>query len=121
MRKNIVAGNWKMNKNLQEGIALAKELNEALAADKPNCDVIICTPFIHLASVTPIVDKAVIGVGAENCADKVSELTQVKFLQKWLLQLVQNTLSGVTQNVVLTTTKQWKSWKKKLNWLWLTT
>ena len=29
MRKNIVAGNWKMNKNLQEGIALAKELNEA--------------------------------------------------------------------------------------------
>ena len=61
-----------MNKNLQEGIALAKELNEALAADKPNCDVVICTPFIHLASVTPIVDSAVIGVGAENCADKVS-------------------------------------------------
>lgn len=55
--KNIVAGNWKMNKNLQEGIALAKELNEVLTADKPNCDVIICTPFIHLASVTPIVDK----------------------------------------------------------------
>ena len=53
MRKNIVAGNWKMNMNLQEGIALAKELNEALTADKPNCDVVICTPFIHLASVTP--------------------------------------------------------------------
>ena len=72
MRKNIVAGNWKMNKNLQEGIALAKELNEALVADKPNCDVVICTPFIHLASVTPIVDESIIGVGAENCADKVS-------------------------------------------------
>ena len=72
MRKNIVAGNWKMNKTLQEGIELATELNTILAADKPACDVIICTPFIHLASVTPIVDKAVIGVGAENCADKVS-------------------------------------------------
>ena len=48
MRKNIVAGNWKMNKTLQEGIALAKELNEVLANEKPNCDVIICTPFIHL-------------------------------------------------------------------------
>ena len=72
MRKNIVAGNWKMNKTLQEGIALAKELNEALANEKPNCDVIICTPFIHLASVTPLVDAAKIGVGAENCADKVS-------------------------------------------------
>ena len=72
MRKNIVAGNWKMNKTLQEGIALAKELNEVLANEKPNCDVIICTPFIHLASVTPLVDPAKIGVGAENCADKES-------------------------------------------------
>ncbi len=72
MRKKIVAGNWKMNKNLQEGIALAKELNEVLTADKPNCGVIICTPFIHLASVTPVVDETIIGVGAENCADKVS-------------------------------------------------
>lgn len=61
-----------MNKNLQDGIALAKELNEVLTADKPNCGVIICTPFIHLASVTPIVDKTIIGVGAENCADKES-------------------------------------------------
>jgi triosephosphate isomerase len=50
----------------------AKELNEALANEKPNCDVIICTPFIHLASVTPLVDAAKIGVGAENCADKES-------------------------------------------------
>ena len=33
-----------MNKTLQEGIALAKELNEALANEKPNCDVVICTP-----------------------------------------------------------------------------
>ena len=61
-----------MNKTLQEGIALAKELNEMLANEKPNCDVIICTPFIHLASVTPLVDPAKIGVGAENCADKES-------------------------------------------------
>ena len=72
MRKNIVAGNCKMNKTLQEGIALAKELNEVLANERPNCDVIICTPFIHLASVTPLVDSAKIGVGAENCADKES-------------------------------------------------
>ena len=72
MRKNIVAGNWKMNKTLQEGIELAKELNEVLTAEKPNCGVVICTPFIHLASVVPAVDPAIIGVGAENCADKVS-------------------------------------------------
>ncbi len=72
MRKKIVAGNWKMNKNLQEGVALATELNETLKADKPNCDVIICTPFIHLATVSGIIDHKVIGLGAENCADKAS-------------------------------------------------
>ena len=44
MRKNIVAGNWKMNKNLQEGIALAKELNE-----------------VHLYSVHPL------GFGDSDC------------------------------------------------------
>jgi triosephosphate isomerase len=69
MRKKIVAGNWKMNKNLQEGIALAQELNSALSA-KPNCDVVICTPFIHLAKVSEIINHNIIGLGAENCADK---------------------------------------------------
>ena len=64
MRKKIVAGNWKMNKNLQEGVALAKELTEVVK--NPNCGVIICTPFIHLASVADI------ELGAENCADKAS-------------------------------------------------
>ena len=70
MRKKIVAGNWKMNLNLQEGVALANELKDALAAEKPNCDVIICTPFIHLATVAGITEGTVIGLGAENCADK---------------------------------------------------
>ena len=70
MRKKIVAGNWKMNMNLQDGVALAKEINEALVAEKPNCDVIICTPFIHLASVANVLDQNVVGLGAENCADK---------------------------------------------------
>ena len=70
MRKKIVAGNWKMNMNLQDGIALAKELNETLKADKPNCGVVICTPFIHLASIAEFLDQDIIGLGAENCADK---------------------------------------------------
>ena len=35
-----------MNKTLQEGIELAKELNEALKNEQPKCDVIICTPSV---------------------------------------------------------------------------
>ena len=70
MRKKIVAGNWKMNETLQEGVQLAKEITEQLQADKPQCEVVICTPFIHLASVAEVLDKEIVALGAENCADQ---------------------------------------------------
>ena len=70
MRKNIVAGNWKMNTTLQEGVALANEIKEALNGVETKCDVVIATPFTHLVSVVAAVEGTSIGVGAENCADK---------------------------------------------------
>jgi triosephosphate isomerase len=72
MRKKIVAGNWKMNTTLQEGLALAKGLDAALAGKKVNCDVVICTPYISIASICAAIDTQKIGVGAENCADHTS-------------------------------------------------
>ncbi|MDR1526713.1 MAG: triose-phosphate isomerase [Dysgonamonadaceae bacterium] len=72
MRKNIVAGNWKMNKTLQEGVDLAKELQTALNGKKVNCDVIVCTPFIHLTAVNALLDPTIVKLGAQNCADKGS-------------------------------------------------
>jgi len=70
MRKNIVAGNWKMNNTLQEGLDLAKALQQTLAGRKVNCEVVICTPFIHLTSIAK--EITTIGLGAQNCADKAS-------------------------------------------------
>ena len=72
MRKNIVAGNWKMNTTVAEGVALAKEVNSAVAAAKPNCDVIVCVPFTPLVPVAEAIDTAILGLGAENCADHAS-------------------------------------------------
>jgi triosephosphate isomerase len=72
MRKNIVAGNWKMNKTLQEGVALATEIANALKNKPLSCEVILGTPFIHLAAVASIVDQTGIHVAAQNCADKAS-------------------------------------------------
>ncbi len=71
MRKNIVAGNWKMNTTLQEGVKLAEEVNAALDAVEPKCDVVICVPFTHLASVNGVITNTKkLGLGAENCADQ---------------------------------------------------
>ncbi|MCM1092952.1 MAG: triose-phosphate isomerase [Bacteroides sp.] len=72
MRKKIVAGNWKMNTTLQEGVALAKDVNEALKDATPKCDVIIAVPFTHLASINAVIDQNKLGLGAENCADHKS-------------------------------------------------
>ncbi len=73
MRKNIVAGNWKMNTTLPEGIKLAEEVDNALKGFEPNCEVIICVPFTHLASINAIItNPKKLGLGAENCADHKS-------------------------------------------------
>ena len=48
MRKKIVAGNWKMNTTLQEGLQLAEDVNVAVSNYDAKCDVIICVPFTHL-------------------------------------------------------------------------
>lgn len=70
MRKNVVAGNWKMNKNLQEGVALASELKGLLNGVKVKCDVVIAPPLTHVASVVDAVKGSIVGVAAQNCADK---------------------------------------------------
>ena len=72
MRTKMVAGNWKMNKTLQEGVALAAELKENLKNNEPKCAVVIATPFIHLASVAQVIEGSPIRLAAENCADKAS-------------------------------------------------
>jgi len=72
MRKNIVAGNWKMNTTLAEGVKLAEEVNAALKGAEAKCDVIVCAPFTHLASIAAVIDNKKLGLGAENCADHKS-------------------------------------------------
>jgi triosephosphate isomerase len=69
MRKKVVAGNWKCNTTLQEGIELAKAVNE-LVAEKGAKDVVVVlgTPFTHLTSVINAVDNSRIGVASQNCA-----------------------------------------------------
>ncbi len=72
MRQKIVAGNWKMNTLVPEGVTLAKEVvaksNEIPATVK----LIIAPPFVHLAPVAEVVKGSPVGLSAQNCADKTS-------------------------------------------------
>jgi len=70
MRKKIVAGNWKMNTTLQEGIELAKAVNSMV--NENDVTVVLCTPFIHLTEVKKVISKKNVFLGAQNCADQKS-------------------------------------------------
>ena len=73
MRKNIVAGNWKMNTTLQEGLQLAEEVNKLVKNNSIGEVKIILSPsFIHLSEVSKIVDKNKIDIAAQNCASEVN-------------------------------------------------
>ncbi len=70
MRKKIVAGNWKMNTTLSDGIELAKCVNSKVNGTQVT--VVLCTPFIHLSEVSKVISKPALFLGAQNCADKES-------------------------------------------------
>lgn len=70
MRKNIVAGNWKMNTSLPEGIQLAKDVRSSIEGKNLNCEVILGVPFTHLSEVAKAVAGSPIKVAAENCASE---------------------------------------------------
>ena len=69
MRQKIVAGNWKCNTNLQEGIELAKAVDTIVASEGADDVVVVLgTPFTHITKVVETVNTDRIGVAAQNCA-----------------------------------------------------
>ena len=72
MRKKIVAGNWKMNKSVQEGIDLIQEFKK-LIKNRPVKDVniVIAPSFTHLTEFSKILQGDV-SLGAQNCAAEES-------------------------------------------------
>ncbi len=65
LRRAVIAGNWKMNKNRAEARALITEMIP-LVKDA-DCDVVICTPYTDLETALSLTEGTNIKVGAENC------------------------------------------------------
>ncbi len=70
MRKKIVAGNWKMNTTVAEGVALAKELVAGMGQVPADVNLVIAPPFVHLTSVGEVIKDSKIALSAQNCANK---------------------------------------------------
>jgi triosephosphate isomerase len=73
MRKVIIAGNWKMNKTLEDSQKLASELVNMVADEvKNDAELVVCVPYTSLYAVSNIIKGSKIALGAQNCYSKAS-------------------------------------------------
>jgi triosephosphate isomerase len=70
MRKKIVAGNWKMNTILKDGMELAKAVEKLEKEKQSDALVIIAPPYTHLSRVNDLIDG--VKLAAQNCASEES-------------------------------------------------
>lgn len=64
MRKRIIAGNWKMNKDVDAAVDLAQQIKSGY--EKFDVDVVLCPPFTNLYAVHQVVKDSPVGLGAQN-------------------------------------------------------
>lgn len=69
MRKNIVAGNWKMNKTFPEAQELMRELHTYIQNHTPNCQVMIAPPALYLAEAKTIFADGSVGIYAQDISE----------------------------------------------------
>jgi triosephosphate isomerase len=67
-RKLIIAGNWKMNKTVAEGVSLVRDLKRELAGVK-EVDIVVCPPFTALESVSREILDSNLRLGAQNMSE----------------------------------------------------
>ena len=71
MRKKIVAGNWKMNLDLEDGLNLVTEISDGLPELREDRQVVIAPPFLHITMVYNITEPVPwLSVAGQNCSDK---------------------------------------------------
>lgn len=73
MRKKVIAGNWKMNKTLEDSLKLATEVVN-IANDEVNnaVQIVLCVPFPFLYAVANVIKGSKVALGAQNCYSKAS-------------------------------------------------
>ena len=71
MRKNIVAGNWKMNTSVVEGEALIQGILERMQEVPSSVQLVVAPPFTHLVPAAAALRGSSVALSAQNCADQL--------------------------------------------------
>ena len=70
MRKKLIAGNWKMNKDIHETALLIDDLKQRLKDFRGEVDIVICPPFTSLVVAKTLIKDTPIKLGSQNMSDK---------------------------------------------------
>ena len=105
MRKNIVAGNWKMNKNVIDAQQLMAQLLEYKKENATNCEVWIAPPALYLMMARDIFENNEVGVFSQDMSEFAAGASQEKSLQICYNLLKQTVLLSVTAKEDNTTEK----------------
>jgi triosephosphate isomerase len=65
MRRAILAGNWKMYKNITETGAFFEKFNP-LVANSNHCDIVVCPTFVNLQAAVEATRETRIEIGGQN-------------------------------------------------------
>jgi triosephosphate isomerase len=69
MRKNIVAGNWKMNKNFSEAEELTDQIFLGMEGKSFQCEVVLCPPAPYLEMTSDYAEEGSLKIGAQNVSE----------------------------------------------------
>ena len=71
MRIPLIAGNWKMYKNLEESVELASTLKSLVKdVDESKAEIAVCPTFVNLQAVAGVIKGSNIRLGAQNLYPK---------------------------------------------------
>ena len=85
LRKTVIAGNWKMNKNPAETRETIEQLKPMVA--DAQCEVILCVPFTDLPAALNTAKGSNIKIGAQNCHWKTSGAYTGEIAPQWLAEM----------------------------------
>lgn len=66
MRRKVIAGNWKMNNDLNGTVSLISDIKKELSGKNLNAETIICPPFVNLETANALLKDTTIKLGAQN-------------------------------------------------------
>lgn len=70
MRRKLIAGNWKMNKDIHEAATLIEEIKARLRDFTNAVDIVLCPPFPSLVVASALIKNSPLKLGAQNMSQQ---------------------------------------------------